>query len=78
MYTGKEFLEIIEPFSSHSHNGALPASNLKVVDFPETADGPLVHHVVCQLCGRDLTFGGKGSKHNLGGNPMPESKLMPA
>lgn len=71
MYTSDKFNEIVKPFSSHSHNGAPTALTLKIVDASEVLDGPPIHHVVCQICGKDLTFGKGELKINMGGNPVP-------
>lgn len=83
MYTGEEFRKIVKPFSSHSHNGVpVKTSDLIVIDFPEpvkdskiTPDNPIIHHVRCGICGKDLAHEEGKSKVDLGGNPAEETKL---
>lgn len=83
MYSSDKFNEIIAPFSSHRHNGKpIKPSDFKITDFPEPKvggklipDSPIIHHVVCGFCGKDLVFEEGKSKINLGRNPMEETKI---
>jgi hypothetical protein len=80
MYTGENFKKIIEPCSfSHFHNGApCKLNEFKIIDFPEPEtdrkaipDGPIIHHIICLLCGKDLTFWTNESKIDLSEKYIP-------
>jgi hypothetical protein len=84
MYTGENFKKIIEPYSfSHFHNGApCKPKEFKIIDFPEPETGrkaipddPIIHHIICLLCGKDLTFEKGESKIYLGRKPNFKIKI---
>jgi len=75
MYYNIEFRKKIEPFKeNHRHGDTQPNFKLKSVTTSQKEGPPLAEekdHVICQICGRDLTHLAKLSKVDLSEEYIP-------
>jgi len=75
MYNNRKFQEKIEPFKeNHRHGGLQPNFKLRSVTVSQKEEPPPNEekdHVICVVCGQDLTFLAKKSKTNLSERCLP-------